>query len=46
MDAHVDHHGRRPGGQSGTNRAVQRPARRFENQFGIHAQGSKVFRAK
>jgi len=27
-------------------RAVQRPARRFENQFGIHAQGLKVFRAK
>jgi hypothetical protein len=26
-------------------RAVQRSARRFENQFGIHAQGLKVFRA-
>jgi len=32
----------RPGGQSGTDR----PARRFENQFRIHAQGLKVFRAK
>jgi hypothetical protein len=27
-------------------RAVQRAARRCENQFGIHAQGLKVFRAK
>jgi len=27
------HRCRRPGGQSGTDRAGQRPARRFENQF-------------
>jgi hypothetical protein len=27
-------------------RAVQRPARRFENKFGIHARALKVFRVK
>jgi hypothetical protein len=44
-DADVDHHGRRPGGQSGTDRAVQRPAALRESVFNP-AQGLKVFRAK
>jgi hypothetical protein len=33
-------------GQGERQRAVQRPARRFENQFLIPPQGLKVFRAK